>query len=824
MKKQIITIAVAAVLAIALFVGYTILKKSDIDEGTDKTYELTETEKKALGSIGKDISVSLVGYNAEDSNWNVTNLFVESIVNSGDKLTMKSEKASGDFKGVRVSAGSEKIDIAFDSMFLIRYDGAYYAFDPSVVINAILKLDGKKELSANPRALSGYDLDGDNVLVSGRPYVFPQMEREDIYLLTINNSHGQYTIFQDNGKFYFGSSRMIEYDDELFAQVTSHCRHCLSLGKMEMPEGNTWETYGLGGDSEPTAIYSIGTKPDKDGVYIQHTVIVGNISSSGSYYFARYNGGKYKMTEGGEGEESSSELLEEFSKDCIYLIDASNVEGSYMIPQTDIMKPSIMNAISDTNAIYGIDNVELDFYDLGISGVAKNLSNFNPAPNLSAKDPSAISKIIGDKKYSKSNYASYEGGWSNNIDVFAGFSSSDKNATYIEAAIMRKPTEGNYEVKFGLLKAMEDGAFLPNKVTINYSTDGINWHSIENGSVSPSQEDKTIKTYSVSFKSDKNIKFIRVIFDIPQTAGNYVVFDEIRIYVDGLDGQPIEAISGVWRFISPSDYIPDGRNFAHTDITNFGTFVQSLAILEGEKVVDCAFSKEGDASPAFLDKEKLAKYGLDKPARHYSFEYDDVICDFYISAPNEEGIYYAYSTFTAEVDGTVSIVTTDVIVQLTAKNCPWLVWDFDEFLDHSLFSAFTDDCTEMNFTVTENGKTDEYNFDINKNAEGSISAIMLGEKSLDIQSFRYLYQTVLGVYMQDEYVPQEGELAEEWLSIEIKASTEDINLVFYRVSNAKCYFTVNGNGGYYCLSEDVRKVITNLGVYVNGGTLTLYDC
>ncbi len=824
MKKQIITIAVVAVLAIALFVGYTILKQSDIEQGVDAAYELTDTEQKALGGLSKNITVSLVGYSAEDANWNVTNLFAESIVGASEKLFLTSEKAGENFSGVRVSASSETVEIPFKSMFLVRYDGAYYAFNPSVIINAILKLDGKTELSANPRPLSGYDLDGDDVLVSGRPYVFPQMERNDIYMLTVNNSHGQYTIFRDGGKFYFGSSRMIEYDEELFAQVTSHCRHCLSLGKMEMPEGKTWETYGLGGDSEPTAIFSIGTKPDKNGEYIQHTVIVGNISSTGSYYFARYNGGRYKMIDG-EGEDSStSQLLEEFSKDCIYLIDASNVEGSYMIPQTDLMKPSVMNAITDTNAIYGIDNVELDFYDIGISGVAKNLSNFNPAPNLSAKDTSAISKVIGDKKYAKSNYASYEGGWSANIDVFAGFSSKDKNQTYIEAAVTRKPTEGNYEVKFGLLKATSDGAYLPNKVTLTYSTDGTNWHTIENGSVSPSQEDKTIKTYSVAFKSAENIKFIRVIFDIPQTAGNFIVFDEIRIYVDGLDAQPVEAISGVWRFMSPAAYIPEGRNFVNTDITNFGTFIQSLAVLEGEKVVDCAFSKEGDASPAFLDKEKLAKYGLDTPARHYSFEYDDVVCDFYISAPTEDGIYYAYSTFTATVDGTLSIITTDVIVQLTEKNCPWLVWDFDEFLDHSLFSVFTDDCSEMNFTVTENGKTDNFDFDIKKNAEGSIEAIMLGKKSLDVQSFRYLYQTVLGVYMQDEYVPQEGELAEEWLRVDIKASTEDIQLVFYRVSNAKCYFTVNGSGGYYCLSEDVRKVITNLNTYVNGGKLTLYDC
>ncbi len=822
MKKQIITIAVVAVLAIAVFIGYTILK-NNVDETPDETYKLTETEIKALSSVDKDITITLFGYSSEDKNWNAVNFFTESIVSANDKLTMKSE-TTGDFKGVRVSQGSEKTDIPFDSLFLIRYDGAKYAIDPTVIINSVLKLNGKTELDANPRPMSGYDLDGDDILGESRPYVFPKMEREDIYMLTVNNEHGQYTVFQENGKFYFGSSRMIQYDAEIFAKVTTDCRNCLALGKMDIPEGNTWETYGLGGDSEPTAIFSVATAPDKENAYLQHTVIVGNKSSSGKYYFARYNGGKYKLVEKEDGEGNESEIVQEFSKDCIYLIEASSVEGSYAIPQTDIMKPMVMNAIEDTNAIYGIDDIKIDLYDLGVSGAALNVTNFNPAKNLSVIDPTSVSKVIGDKKYAKSAYSSYEGGWTKHIDVFAGFTSSDRNQTYIQAALMRAPTEGNYEISFGLLKATQDGAYLPGKISLTYSTDGINWHVVENGNITPSQNNNTIQTYKLSFKTTENIKFLRFIFDVPQTEGNYVVFDEIRIEVDGMDAQPIEAISGVWRFVSPSDYIADGRNFAHTDISNFGTFVQALAVLEGEKVVDCAFSKEGDASPAFLNKEKLAKYGLDNPARHYGFKYDDIICDFYVSAPTEDGIYYCYSTFTSTIKGEVSIVTTDVIVQLTAKNCPWLLWDFDEYLNHSLFSVFTDDCTEMDFVVNENGKTERFDFDIIDDDEDNITAIKLGDKTLDVQSFRYLYQTVLGVYMHDEYTPSEGELSEEWVRIEIKASTENIELVFYRVSNAKCYFTVNGSGGYYCLSEEVRKVITNLNTYANGGTLTLYDC
>ena len=64
------------------------------------------------------------------------------------------------------------------------------------------------------------------------------------------------------------------------------------------------------------------------------------------------------------------------------------------------------------------------------------------------------------------------------------------------------------------------------------------------------------------------------------------------------------------------------------------------------------------------------------------------------------------------------------------------------------------------------------------------------------------------------------ELGEEYLRIEIKAKTRDISLVFYRVSASKCYFTVDGSGGYYTTVESVNTVRDDVLKYLDGQTIT----
>ncbi len=811
MKKQIIVIASVALAAVLLFTSYVVFLKDDgIDEVGDPFYTLTDDVKGALSDIDTDVEILLSGYDRNDESWEMIYRFSEVIADTNRDFSMKVSEDGG-FRGVTIKTDDGQKEIEFDSFFKTLYNGKRYAFDgESLIANAILSLCGKEEMQISLRALEGYDTDGDTVTNNGAPFVFPAIQRSEIAFLTINNSHGEYSVYKDGEDYYFGTSRAISYHDEMFSQLTTNCRYAVTYGKMELPEGKSWSNFGLDENGATTASYTIMTEPDKDGNYFVHTVYIGDASSTGRYYYARYVGGFFKPA---ENKDEGDTLIHNLSKDLIYFFPKDAVDTSIAQPQTAIMRPLVVNTISDNEQILTIDNIRIDHFGKEISAIAKNMSEFNPANNLSVIDNSSLTAIIGDKAI-VSDYSSYSDGWKNHIDVFGAFTSTDGKSTYIEAALTKVCKNGEYRVNFGLLRDEKNGAYLPAKIKLSKSYDGVNWTAVEGGEIAISQTDNTIKRYEFEFTDDKVIKYIRFGFDVPQKAQSYVVFDEIRIYADGEDAQPSTAIGGQWKLTAPKEYIGEGLNYTTLDMTNFNNFVQGMAQLEGERVVDCGFSDDGNA--AILDTELLAKYGLDKPDKHFAFEYKGIVTDLYVSKLNENGKYYMYSTFKGTLNGTAVNATTDVIVEISAQTAPWLEWDMVEYLDHSLFSIFIVDVTKME--IAADGKT--YEFDLFVNSSDDLYDVKLDGKSYDAKSFKYLYQSILAINLQGEYTPAEDETAEEYFRVKIHTETNSPEIVFYRVSSSKCYFTIDGQGSYYVLVEDVSEARDRLFAYVNGEILT----
>ncbi len=874
MKKQIITVVAVALVTVLLFTTYSIFLKDDgIEEVTDPFYVLSDEAIAALEAVDGDVTISLCGYNSADKYWTVLYRFADVVANTGDFDF--EPYGEGGFTGVRIEYDGETDgtkEIEFDSFFKTLYDGTRYAFDgEALLVNGILSLEGKDALSFELRALSGYDVDGNQVTSTGYPFVFPSIDRSKIAYLTINNSHGKYSIYQYEGQFYFDTSAAIKYNEEMFAQLTTNCRYATTVGSMKMPEDRSWSDYGLDMKDPSTANYTILTTEDKDGNYFIHSVYIGDLASTGSYYYARYIGGIYnddkaeasaasEMSENSDAaiEESVSDLSDVSSDavsdvtsdvssevsadvsddtsddtsgdadeskddsklvynltkhDTIFYLPISAVDASIALPQTDIMEPTIMTAITDTNALFSIEDIRIDYYKLGISALAKNMGVFNQSDNLSAFDGTALTKVISDKKQ-VADYGSYSDGWRNHKDVFGGFTSSDGKATYIEAALAKASVNGNYKIEIGVLRDESQGAYLPAKISFSKSYDGINWHDVE-GVIRPEQSDKTLGRYELSFTDEKTVSYIRINFDVPQVAQTYVVFDEIRIFADDDDAQPESAISGNWKLVSPTQYIPEGHLFTYLDMTNFNDFVQSIAALQGERVVACGFSDNGNAAATLLKKDILEKYGLASPETHYSYTYDGVIFDIYVSAPNEEGKYYAYSTYSGENEGKYVVGTSDVIVELSTATAKWLEWDIVEYLDHSLLSMYIVDITEME--ITFNGK--EYAFDLSLDGKAALGAVSYEGKNYDVQSFKYLYQTILSISMYDEFVPAEGEDISQYpecLRIKIHSESNSPEFVFYRVNATRCYFTVNGSGSYYALYEEVEDVIEDVLTYTSG--------
>ena len=77
---------------------------------------------------------------------------------------------------------------------------------------------------------------------------------------------------------------------------------------------------------------------------------------------------------------------------------------------------------------------------------------------------------------------------------------------------------------------------------------------------------------------------MRVHFDLP--ADGYVVLDELTPYASGKDAIPEDTVTSIWKLVSPTEYIPAGKNFAYPDATAFNDFVYGLTTLVGDRVVE----------------------------------------------------------------------------------------------------------------------------------------------------------------------------------------------------------------------------------------------
>lgn len=827
MKKQIITIAAVALAAVILFSVYAIfLKDNGIESVGDEFYALGEEVKSKLAETEEDVEIVLWGYNGADTDWEMIYRFANSVADADKNISVETEASTdGDFKGVSISAEGGKSKIPFEDFFKVRYDGKTYAFDGEALIcNGIFSLTGRKESEISLRALEGFDIDGDDVTAKGLPFVFPALERDAISYLTISNKHGEYSIYQANDSFYFSASRAIAYNDEMFALLTTNCRHANAVGKMEMPEGKSWSDFGINNKSDESGkeiivpssgYYSLMTETDSDGNYTMHSVYIGDKSSTGQYYFARYIGGIFKPS-GKEG--VADTLVENISKDMIYFISADTFDGSIALPQTAIMNNKILNPIEDGNELQKIGDIRIDLYKEGVSALAKNMTYYALADNLANADTSESAvKVVGDKVSSNPDYSSYEGAWLNNINVFGGFKVKTGSSSYLTAALARYPKDGKYTVKFGLLRDEGNHAVPPKKFTLQKSYDGLNWHSVEGVSVDVDQSNGTVKNYEMSFEDKAPVKFVRLCFDAPAGDVSFVVFDEIRIYGGSVDLQPTDNFMGSWKLVAPSEFIDEGYNYAYLDMTNFNDFLQSFAQLGGEKVVDCGFSDNGDATPSKLKKDILAKYGLDNPEKHFSFEYKGAITDLYLSAKNEAGKYYAYATLSGEVNGKQVIATTDVIVELSEANTKWLGWDMIEYINHSPVSMYLTDIDKLDVTVDGT----EYEFDLGfDEAGGKLASVTCGGKNYDVDSFKNFYESMLVIEMVGEFKPDPSAELKEYLKIEIHSDVKSCEFVFYRIDSSRCYYTVDGVGGYYVLVSDVNVVRNNLQKYLNGEIVT----
>ncbi len=818
-RNQLILLGTVLALAAVLLGVYFVFFRPK--EPLPSFYALDGKTETVLETLEQKVTVTFCNREKDDANAESNAEFYRiytyaTLYESKSGRVKLSFDASDAFNGVRIACDGKTMEIPYADFYCQRkIDGATYGFDGErLLTGAIAALNGKQVPELSVRALEGYDRDGNEVLASGGVVMFPMVARENIAFLEVENPSGSYSVYRNNsGDFSFTDCEMLTYNAELFASLLVDCRYVVTGGKLE--DRMDLSVYGLDKKESLTCSYMLLTQPDRNGEFFFHQVWVGKKASSGSYYYALYFGGKM---------DKDHQVVEKYPNQNVFMMPYATVENSLCKPVETFFEAKLTDGVSKVEELYTADRIKLEYFyhDKTRSDISMQIANlpvFSFSDNI-ASNSSNASELLADKKSFADSGLPYTD-WTGEEDskYLFGLASSDKQPFSVKAAVTKIAADGVYECRFGLAKDLDNAkyhALMPEEIGIRYTSDGVTYTKVtDHGLDFSAQKEDTVQEYVFRIQSDKPILQIELTFTMPDAIG-YLVMDDFRVYTNGEDAVPNDALTGLWRLLSPSEFIPDGKTYAYLDSTNFTDLLQGIVTLKGDSVAKVGVSKRGeDKSSDIIDQEALKEFGLDQPAMHFSYLLKDYVTDVYISAYDEEnGCYYAYSTMTGDVHGNGNDVTicTGMIARVLPSSAAWLTMDPLDLVDHTLVGMFVYEIEQMD--VTYNGQT--YTFDVTADGK-TLTSVRLGDKELNERYFRYLYLSIVRLNMKDAYVAQPSDQPSEYLRIRIKTTSDEKEFVFYRVSSSRAYYTVNGDEAkYYCLFSSLRNVTDKLERFVAG--------
>lgn len=782
-KKRKTSVAQTGIIVIALLVaaavligGYFIfLYEPATDTEVDEFYLLTAEGKDALEEISgtisfKDDEDALLA----DTLGSVVYKFALSV---GEEGKIKVKTGSGS-QFCTVTANGSDVSFEKEEFFRFLEDGTAYAFDgENMFVNSFLSLCGEEKIELSLRAMSGYDTDGDMVTTTGKPFMYPSITRSDLTSITVQNKNTTFKVYRESSSsstFYIEGAEGVQLNAEAFSYLVVNATYTCAEGKLANPKD--FSQYGLDGDGT-TAKITVVTKTGDT-----HVLIIGDKDSTGSYNYARYEG-----------------------KPHVYLLLNSDIESTFAAGGEAFLTANLVYSISDTNDIYSIDKMSMYFRDLDQTLTIRLRRAMSASSNLVLSNESAdVATLLSDLKRAPAPYTD----WTSS-DAFVGIGSQDGGSIQIAISLNRVSENGEYSIKLPLVRDEAKGAYLPESIKVLIYTDGGNFNTVQTelpDSIK-NQKDGTYVIHTINFKSDKPVQYVRLDIDGYDTK-KMMVTDEIRVMADTLDANPADAFIGLW-MITTDEFIPENRNYAYVNTTAYVEYLISLCTLVGDEVVEFG-----------IEDMDLVKYGLGKtedgegtdPALTVHYVYGQYTMDLLFSDPLEDGSRYAASMITTlDSDGEEVKFVNPYIAKVYLETAPWMDWEPLDYVSSSLLYMYLDDVDEMKFTYDG----ESYNFVIGKDEAGIAQSATCNGKEIDMYAFRQFYIKVINVSREGEY-QQGDETGSEMLKINLVSETKSDEIVFYRVTSSKAYYTIDGAGGYYTLTYEVSELLDTLESLLKG--------
>lgn len=202
--------------------------------------------------------------------------------------------------------------------------------------------------------------------------------------------------------------------------------------------------------------------------------------------------------------------------------------------------------------------------------------------------------------------------------------------------------------------------------------------------------------------------------------------------------------------------------------------------------------------------EGLKKFGLDDPAYILSYVLDKKTTTVYFGRVSDSGVQYCYA------EGGKFVHSVD------ASKAEFLGSPLKDFCEDMIYTRAADalkgvkitDGTK-NYTIAIGDKDEEGNF-----------FVTINNKQVDSELFSDFYAHILTIGITD--LGQKGENAEPYLTIEftLQNGTKE-KMVFYSVSELKCFVELNGSGNFWVSTLNVDKIMENAQKLYDGEVINL---
>ena len=233
-----------------------------------------------------------------------------------------------------------------------------------------------------------------------------------------------------------------------------------------------------------------------------------------------------------------------------------------------------------------------------------------------------------------------------------------------------------------------------------------------------------------------------------------------------------------------------------------------------------------------LENEALAKYGLDKPDKSLYFEMEAkdsstgdkfmIKQTIYFSELTENGTYYAYTTVKyPNMSGSMDIPMKgfEFIVEIEKAYLNFLDYETLDWIERNYFQINIGICQYVEFELADGNK---YAFAVQMNADDTIEGVysVKNGKLIKINTtyFQTLYMNMLGgklfgsADLSDEeealLLDNENKFRLSWTFTTSTGLTRTHK--YYQLDGTKDYITINGNGGFYVLSSNTKKMAEDI--------------